>query len=456
MFEDTGIRITTAGRSYLGSTIGGESFKETYIKNKVEQWVSELEKLASIASSQPQAAYTILIHSIQNKWSYLTRTTEGISHLLHPVEDAIRHKVIPAITGREAINDAERRLFALPTRLGGLAIDILPKTADKTYQTSKNINEPLSSTIIRSKDVNQDQINMEQESRSKRAKQERRKAKQMMADEIKLTLNGTTKKAMMIAEEKGASAWLNTIPIEEHGFTLHKGAFRDAMALRYGWHPNGLPSICACGKANGVDHALSCPRGGFIIKRHNEIRDVTASLLKDVASAVEIEPNLQPLTGEVMMESSANIEDNSRLDVKCTGFWNPQQDAFLDVRVFNPLVSRNRNKPMSAAYLAHEKEKRREYDRRVREIEHGTFTPIVLAATGGMGPAATIFFQRLAEKIAHKQSQPYSQVMAWIRRRMSFSLLRSAIAPIRGSRSSAPSPDPSVIEVAEVEANNFH
>ena len=380
----------------------------------------------------------------------------NIGHLLQPVEDIIRHKLILAITGREAINDEERRLFALPTRLGGLAIDILPETADKTYQTSKTINEPLSSTIAGQDNVSQDQISMEQESRLKQAKQERRRAKQKMADEVRNTLNGTTKKAMILAEEKGASAWLNNIPIKEHGFTLHKGAFRDAIALRYGWRPNGLPSTCACGKANGVDHALSCPRGGIIIKRHNEIRDVTASLLKDVTSTVEIEPILQPLTGEVMTERSANIEENSRLDVKCTGFWNPQQDAFLDVRVFNPLASRNRNKPMSAAYTTHEREKRREYDRRVREIEHGTFTPIVLAATGGMGPAATIFFRRLAEKIAQKQSQPYSQVMAWIRRRMSFSLLRSAIVAIRGSRSSAPSPDPSMIEVTEVEANRFH
>jgi len=34
--------------------------------------------------------------------------------------------------------------------------------------------------------------------------------------------------------EKGASNWL-TVLIEEFGFTLHKGAFRDALALRYGW-----------------------------------------------------------------------------------------------------------------------------------------------------------------------------------------------------------------------------
>ena len=29
---------------------------------------------------------------------------------------------------------------------------------------------------------------------------------------------------------------------------------------------HGLPNTCACGKANGVDHTLNCPEGGFILK----------------------------------------------------------------------------------------------------------------------------------------------------------------------------------------------
>ncbi|KAL5470938.1 hypothetical protein EMCRGX_G028997 [Ephydatia muelleri] len=31
----------------------------------------------------------------------------------------------------------------------------------------------------------------------------------------------------------GASTWLSMLPIQEHGFALHKGAFRDALCLRY-------------------------------------------------------------------------------------------------------------------------------------------------------------------------------------------------------------------------------
>lgn len=37
-----------------------------------------------------------------------------------------------------------------------------------------------------------------------------------------------------LASEKGASAWLMTLPIEEHGFSLHKQALGDALCVRYG------------------------------------------------------------------------------------------------------------------------------------------------------------------------------------------------------------------------------
>ena len=33
--------------------------------------------------------------------------------------------------------------------------------------------------------------------------------------------------------EKGASLWLSVLPLDEFGFSLHKGEFRDALCLRY-------------------------------------------------------------------------------------------------------------------------------------------------------------------------------------------------------------------------------
>ena len=40
--------------------------------------------------------------------------------------------------------------------------------------------------------------------------------------------------SMELSQEKGASTWLTALPIDEHGFTMHKAAFRDSLALRYG------------------------------------------------------------------------------------------------------------------------------------------------------------------------------------------------------------------------------
>ena len=48
--------------------------------------------------------------------------TPDISKLLIPIEDTIRNRFIPAITGGRICNAEERRLLTLPTRYGELAI----------------------------------------------------------------------------------------------------------------------------------------------------------------------------------------------------------------------------------------------------------------------------------------------------------------------------------------------
>ena len=83
------------------------------------------------------------------------------------------------------------------------------------------------------------------------------------AAELKSSLPSGLQRILSCAVETGASSWLTALPIEEHGFALHKGAFRDVLCLRYGWHPSGLSSTCVCSKAFTVDHAMNCPTGGY-------------------------------------------------------------------------------------------------------------------------------------------------------------------------------------------------
>ena len=193
-----------------------------------------------------------------------------------------------------------------------------------------------------------------------------------------------------------------------------------------------------CDKTFNIEHALSCLYGGFLSICHNEIRDITAHLMSDVCHNVGTEPVLQPVTDESLTNRTANIEDGARLDVKAQGFWgNDRQCAFFDVRVFNPFAHTYRNLPLTTCYRRNEQEKRRAYDQRVREIEHGCFSPLVVSASGGMGPTAKVVYKKLASMIATKHNQYYSQTLIWLCCRLSFSLLRSAIMCLRGSRSSA-------------------
>ena len=108
--------------------------------------------------------------------------------------------------------------------------------------------------------------------------------------------------------------------------------------------------------------------------------------------------------------------------------------AFFDVRVFNPSTPTNRSHQLTANYRRHEQEKRCANEQRVWEVERASFAPLVFAASGGMGKAATVFYKRLAALLAQKRHQPYSTTMGWLRTALSFALLRSAVLCLRGSR----------------------
>ena len=66
------------------------------------------------------------------------------------------------------------------------------------------------------------------------------------------------------------------------------------------------------------------------------MRDLFASLLKDICHDVEVEPHLQPLTGEVLI-SSANSSDEAHLDVVARGSWQRGHVHFLTPRFLTHL-----------------------------------------------------------------------------------------------------------------------
>ena len=118
-------------------------------------------------------------------------------------------------------------------------------------------------------------------------------------------------------------------PIEEYGFHLHKGDFQDALSLLYGLVPLNTTKACHCDTSFLVDHAIFW---GFPIIRHNEVRDLTTTLLTEVCHNVATEPPLQPISAET--NATANNSDDAHLDVKARGFWCRGKGAYFDVRVW--------------------------------------------------------------------------------------------------------------------------
>ncbi|CAB4008847.1 Hypothetical predicted protein, partial [Paramuricea clavata] len=308
-------------------------------------------------------------------------------------------------------NPLDRDILALPARLGGLGLENPSHEAERQYVSSKRVTAPLVDQIVAQL------LQLPDESHIKSAQQAVRKERVQEWEE----------------RAERSSVWLTALPLKEQGFNLNKREFRDAVKLRYDWPIDDIPSICVCGNTFTVDHAMICKRGGFVIMRHNELRDLEAELLNIVCSDVQVEPVLQDISGE-QLNGGSNKAPDARLDIRARGFWESQQSAFFDVRVCHPNADSYKDLELRQVYKIHENEKKRLYARRVLEIEQGTFTPLVFTTTGGMAKECVRYHSRLAELVAIKKGEDYATTMSWISARTSFALLRSALTCLRDSR----------------------
>ena len=135
------------------------------------------------------------------------------------------------------------------------------------------------------------------------------------------------------------------------------------------------------------------------------------------------------------LNHGANKAPEARLDIHARGFWERQRSAFFDVRVCHPNADSYRDLTPKQIYKKHENEKKRQYAKRVMEIEQGMFTPLVFTARGGIVDECVKYHSRLAELMASKKRESYSSAISWIRAKVSFAIVRSAILCLRGSRS---------------------
>ena len=322
VFRGTGIVISTEGERYLGGALGTPSFVRQYVERKVNCWVNEVEKLSKIAETQPHAAYAAFTHGLSSKWNYLLRVTDWennkLNDVLESLEKAIQSRFIPALTGQLPPGEYIREMLALPARLGGLSLINPVVSVNEQRDASQQISAPLVDRII-NQDYQLGSCHSTQQSIKRRIQHRKHTKRKEEAENLQHNLPPPLQRSLELAQEKGASTWLTTLPIDEHSFALHKAAFRDSLSLRYGWPLQNSPSQCSCGRPFSVEHALTCKTGGFPAVRHNEVRDITATLLTEVCHGVTTEPHLQPLSGESLTHRSAIAGDDWMLQCMVFG-----------------------------------------------------------------------------------------------------------------------------------------
>ena len=435
IFEGTMVQVKDSGHRYLGAVLGSKQYEEQFVQGKVNEWIKEVCKLSDIAQTEPHAAYSAFVYGLKHKWNYLSRTVPNIDNLLKPLENCIRNTFIPTLTKGHQCSDTERDLLALPPRLGGLGIVNPSKSADLEYSNSKRLTATLSSYIL-AQNENGEIDEMEIRKHKTDISKKRQKAQERELKRIMECLSDKMKKKVEMAQETGASNWLTSLPIRAKGFSLNKQELRDAIALRYGWPIEGLPDLCSCGDDFDEEHAMICQKGGFICIRHDEVKYVTAKILREICHDVKTEPMLIPLTGEKFRYKTASTSNDARVDISAHGFWTRGEKAYFDIRIFDPLAASHQKQDLQSAHRKNENDKMRKYGERIRQVEQGRFTPLVFTTSGGMGPSATAFFARVADIMSEKKHEPRSHFVAWLRVRLSFSLLRSSLLCLRGSRTS--------------------
>ena len=117
--------------------------------------------------------------------------------------------------------------------------------------------------------------------------------------------------------------------------------------------------------------------------------------------------------GDTIFKKTANTKDHARLDVAAKGLWGRgrYERTFVDMRIFNPFTPPPPHipEPANVHMLQNSREdEKRAYEQRICEVEHATFTPLVLSVTGGMVNEASHFYKRVASQLAAKWGQSYS------------------------------------------------
>ena len=160
--------------------------------------------------------------------------SSDISDLLQPLDTAIFHRFIPTLVGKP-VSDVECALLALPVHLGSLGISDPQIVVDSEFVVSIKVTCPLVDCIIQQQSsFSSTVVDCQHQAKAEMVSLKHQHQSDRAA-ELKYSLPCDLQCILSYAVETGASSWLTALPIEEHGFALHKGVFRYVCTLPALW-----------------------------------------------------------------------------------------------------------------------------------------------------------------------------------------------------------------------------
>ena len=423
IFESTGVQVST-GHRYLGSFIGSEEDRQQYLRKQVKNFADSVGKLAEAAETYPHEALAALTRSLQAEWTFVCRVYGNMEQYLKPIEEALARDFIPKLIGHQ-VSEVEETVYSLSARNGGLGIRKVTKFCNDMFETSKNGSITVTNSISRGDAFDPDRHRQILRDERKRHSQLVNQKDHAVIMQLKNEMDSTSYRSLQRANDFKTSSWLTARPSQRDNFNLNKTEFRDAIAIRYCKPISNLPSTCdGCGDVFTLQHALSCKKGGLVSLRHNEIRDAVG----DIASLLWANVHREPVIREPVNEETALVAD-----LLVRGVWSPQRDASFDIRVTDTDSISYRTRTPQAILASAEREKKQKYHRAC-EDRHICFTPLVTGVDGALAPEFDQFLRRVSFGLSLKWERCYSDILNWVRTRISYSVLRATSVCIRGTR----------------------
>ena len=415
----------------LGIPIGDKDFCSAFISRKRSEARPLLERLEEVGAVDPQVALTLL------------RMCGGFcrfAHLARATPPSL------AMTSLQLFDEDVRRSFSLCTAIdttdvawqqaqlslsrGGLGMRSLSlhspaafiaslcssgygspsnhhlSDAIQTFNESVSPSDTIQSDGLVSSSVHQNQLSS--------------KIDIHQFNNILIVSSVADKARLLSVSSPHAASWLTVVPSEGLGLHLEPSVFQVAVKWWLGLDTsNG--SLCALCPNSALDplghHATTCKKGGDVVTRHNQLRNVLAETCRRAHLSVKVE----------MGSNLTSEHDHSRPADILLPNWALGKPAAFDISVtspLNPKIVSVAGLSAGAAALSTEERKHNENDPKCNAL--GWYcVPLVTESYGAWGKEAMDSFKMLASRLAIISGKPKSVVLSDLYSRLNLHLVRA-------------------------------